>query len=133
MPSASPFAGTAELVALGLALRRLRKRRGWVQQEVVGYDAGLGKGYMSAIELGRQNPTFVTLLTIVQTLGFSMTDLMETYERRLHDIDPQAGHDVPVCPTPEALAYVRGLNAAWASSQRTVMARRARGRIKPWT
>src|SRR5829696_8022572 len=103
MPSASPFAGSADLVALGLALKRLRELRGWVQQEAVGYDAGLSKGYMSAAELGRQNPSFVTLLTIVRTLGFSMIELTGTYERELHRIDPHAGHDVPVCPTPEAL------------------------------
>lgn len=88
---------------------------------------------MSAAELGRQNPSFVTLLTIVRTLGFSMIELMGIYERELRRIDLHAGHDVPVCPTPEALEYVRGLNAAWAESQRAVKARKARGRIKPWT
>ena len=52
MPGDSPFAGQPELVALGVALRELRERRG-VQQEAVGFDAGVGKGYVSAAELGR--------------------------------------------------------------------------------
>jgi transcriptional regulator with XRE-family HTH domain len=132
MPSTSPYAGSSDLVALGLAVRRLRELHA-VQQEAVGYDAGLGKGYLSALELGRLNPGFMTLLTIVRTLGFSLVELTALHERELRRIDPHAGHDVPLCPTPEALVYVRGLNAAWAKSQERSKARRARGRIRPWT
>lgn len=111
---------TAELVALGKAVRRLRERHGWVPQNAVCFDAGLGDGYLSDLELGRSNPTFRNLVAITRTLGFTLGDLIAVYEHKLAAIDPHAGHDAPVCPTPEALAHVAELNAAWAgfSSQR---------------
>lgn len=124
MPADSPSAGCSDLVALGRALRRLRELRGSIPQEAVGYDAGLGKGYMSAVELGRLNPTFVTLLGIVRTLDFSMVELMDGYERRLHSIDPRAGRDVALAPTPEALAHVRNINARWTEIQQAAFARK---------
>ncbi len=62
----------AELVALGAAVRRLRARHGWVPQNAVCFDAGLGDGYLSDLELGRTNPTFMNLVAIVRTLGFTL-------------------------------------------------------------
>jgi transcriptional regulator with XRE-family HTH domain len=78
MPSNSQYAGSCDLVALGLALRVLRNRRGVPQQAVV-LEAGVSEGYVSAAELGRLNPTFLTLLRIVRTLGFTLTELVEVY------------------------------------------------------
>lgn len=118
---------TAELVALGAAVRRLRARHGWVPQAAVCFDAGLGDGYLSDLELGRTNPTFLNLVAIVRTLGFTLGDLVAVYEHKLRGIDPQAGHDVPVCPTPEALAHLAELHAAWAGFQ-LAAARRERRR-----
>jgi transcriptional regulator with XRE-family HTH domain len=117
----------AELVALGAAVRRLRARHGWVPQNAVCFDAGLGDGYLSDLELGRTNPTFMNLLAITRTLGFTLGDLIAVYEHKLAGIDPRAGHDTPVCPTPEALAHLAELNAAWADSQ-LAAARRERRR-----
>jgi transcriptional regulator with XRE-family HTH domain len=108
--------GTAELVALGAAVRRLRERHGWVPQNAVCFDAGLGDGYLSDLELGRTNPAFLTLVAITRTLGFTLGDLVAVYEHKLAGIDPRAGHDVPVCPTPEALAHLLDLNAEWAEN-----------------
>jgi transcriptional regulator with XRE-family HTH domain len=112
-----PDGGTAELVALGKAVRRLRERHGWVPQNAVSFDAGLGDGYLTALELGRTNPRFLTLIAITRTLGFTLGDLVAVYEHKLRGIDPRAGHDVPVCPTPEALAHLLDLNAEWAELQ----------------
>jgi transcriptional regulator with XRE-family HTH domain len=132
MPARSPYTGSSDLLALGYAVRELRKRRGVPQQAVV-FDAGVGEGYVSAVELGRLNPSFMTLLRIARTLGFTLAELVEVYERRLDVIDPHAGHDVPRCPTPGALEHARRVSAAVTASYYATKARRARGRIKPWT
>jgi len=115
---------TAELVALGKAVRRLRERHGWVPQNAVCFDAGLGDGYLSDLELGRTNPTFLTLVAIARTLGFTLGDLVAVYEHKLRGADPHAGHDVPVCPTPEALAHLAELNAEWAELQARALRRK---------
>jgi len=112
MPTDSPHAGCSDLVALGRALRELRKRRG-VAQKAVGFDAGVGAGYVSAVELGRVNPSFMPLLRIARTLRVPLSELVALYERNVEIIDPQTGQD---------LAY-----------NQLAKARRARGRIKPWT
>jgi len=118
---------TADLVALGAAVRRLRARHGWVPQNAVCFDAGLGDGYLGPLELGRTNPRFLTVVAITRTLGFTLGDLVAVYEHKLAAIDPHAGHDAPVCPTPEALAHLAELNAAWADFQ-LAAARRERRR-----
>jgi len=118
---------TPELVALGSAVRRLRERHGWVPQAAVCFDAGLGDGYLSGLELGRTSPTFMNLVAIVRTLGFTLGDLVAVYEHKLAGIDPRAGHDAPICPTPEALAHLGELNATWAAFQ-LAAARRERRR-----
>jgi hypothetical protein len=115
---------TAELVALGKAVRRLRERHGWVPQNAVCFDAGLGDGCLSDLELGRTNPAFLTLVAITRTLGFTLGDLVAVYEHKLRGIDPHAGHDAPVCPTPEALAHLAELNADWAESQARALRRK---------
>jgi transcriptional regulator with XRE-family HTH domain len=111
--------GTSELVALGRAVRRLRERHGWVPQNAVCFDAGLGDGYLTDLELGRSNPRFLTLVAITRTLGFTLGDLIAVYEHKLRGIDPRAGFDLPVCPTQEALAHLRNLNAEWAKRERS--------------
>lgn len=116
--------GTVELVALGKAVRRLRERHGWVPQNAVCFDAGLGDGYLGPLELGRTNPRFLTLVAITRTLGFTLGDLVAVYEHKLAGIDPHAGYDVPVCPTPEALAHLAELNAEWAEFQIAAQRRR---------
>lgn len=132
MPGDSPFAGCSDLLALGVALRELRERRG-VQQEAVGFDAGLGKGYVNAAELGRLNPSFLTMLALVRTLRVPLAELVDLYGRELGRIDPHAGEDVPTCPSPAALRHLR-LKAYKASAgYQARKARRARGRMRSWT
>lgn len=131
MPSVSPFAGTSDLVALGRALRGLRERRG-LPQEAVGFDAGVGRNYVNMAELGQMNPAFVVLLGITRTLGATLPELIGDYQRELDAIDPQAGHDVLLCPTPEALRYMERLRAR-AAHQKAAKARRAASRMRSWT
>jgi len=132
MPGRSPHAGCSDLVALGLALREARERRG-VQQEAVGFDAGVGRGYVSAAELGYQNPAFLTLLGIARTLRVPLVELVEIYSRELHRIDPHAGADVPACPTPAALAHAKRVSSGNAAAYHVAKARRARSRMRSWT
>jgi transcriptional regulator with XRE-family HTH domain len=132
MPGRSPFAGCSDLVALGVALRELRERRG-VQQEAVAYDAGLGKGYVSAAESGQLNTSFLTLLAILRTLRVPLAELVEIYDRNIAEIDPQAGVNVPACPSPEALAHIAKTTAQNVAYDRAARARRARSRMRSWT
>ena len=125
MAGRSPHAGTSDLVALGVALRTLRERRG-VRQDALDWDAGLGRGYVSAAEVGHLNPAFLTLLTLARTLRAPLAELVDLYARELARIDPQAGHDVPACPTPAALAYAKRMSERSLATQHARKARRAR-------
>jgi transcriptional regulator with XRE-family HTH domain len=132
MPRDSPYAGSSDLVALGDAVRLLRERRG-IQQAVVSFDAGVVDKYVGMVERGRLNPSWMTLLRVVRTLDSSMGELVEIYDRTIAVIDPQAGSDVPLCPTPEALAHLRRLSYEASAAYEAKKARRARRRITSWT
>jgi len=99
----------------------------------VGFDAGRGRSYVSAVEMGYKNPTFVTLIGIVRTLGVPLAELVEVYQRHLDEIDPQAGADVPACPTPEALDFMRQLSVRALAHHHARAARNAQGRMRTWT
>lgn len=128
----SPWAGSSELVALGLTVRELRELRG-VTQKAVGFDAGVGDYYVGGIECARLNPTFVLLMRVARTLRFTPGELITRYEHHLAVIDPHAGAEIPACPTPEALAHVEAMNARWAAFRHASEARRARSRMRSWT
>ena len=132
MPGRSPFAGCSDLVALGLALRTLREQRG-VQQKAVGFDAGVADKYVGHVENGNHNPSFLTLLRVVRTLDASMSDLVGRYERVLAGIDPHAGNDVAICPSPEALRHLRRISYQASAEYEARKARRARSRMRSWT
>lgn len=65
--------------ALGAAVRELRYRH-VISQEDLGFRAGLHRNYIGAIERGQINPTFRTLLRIVDGLGVSLAEVIERYE-----------------------------------------------------
>ncbi len=54
---ATPYKRSPEHHALGAAIRELRARRG-LSQEQLGFDAGLHRNYVGALERGEINPTF---------------------------------------------------------------------------
>jgi transcriptional regulator with XRE-family HTH domain len=76
-----------EQEALGRAIREVRARRGF-SQETLGAHAGLHRNYVGAVERGEINPTFKTLLAVVDGLALSLSGLLEVYERQLGD-DPR--------------------------------------------
>ena len=61
-------------VALGAAVRELRRKRG-ATQEALARDAGLTTATLSLIERGEANPTWDTLKKIAVALGVSMGEL----------------------------------------------------------
>ena len=71
---------TPELHALGRAIRELRARRG-LSQEQLGFDAGLHRNYVGALERGEINPTFRVLLKLTAGLRLPLSELAAVYER----------------------------------------------------
>lgn len=65
--------------ALGAAVRELRYR-GYISQEDLGFRAGLHRNYVGAIERGEINPTFRTLLRLVDGLGVPLSEVIACYE-----------------------------------------------------
>ena len=60
---------------LGRNLQRLRKAKGWSQEELA-FEAGLHRTYISGIERGARNPTVKSLETLSAALGVEPGDLI---------------------------------------------------------
>ncbi|HEX4805718.1 MAG TPA: helix-turn-helix transcriptional regulator [Conexibacter sp.] len=90
MPRISkPIDGSrSPLHALGAAVRDLRHGR-WISQEDLGRRARLHRNYIGAIERGEINPTFRTLLRVVDGLGVSLPELIERYEAKAAQMRPR--------------------------------------------
>jgi transcriptional regulator with XRE-family HTH domain len=76
--------GPPEQCALGAAVREIRARRGMSQEEL-GFDAGLHRNYVGAVERGEINPTFRIVLQVTRGLDVSVSELLAVYERQLSD------------------------------------------------
>lgn len=120
---------SSDHVALGRAVRELRTRRG-LTQDVLAFDAGVSTETLGCIERATLNPSFEPLLRIVRALGSSVGELAEVYERHLAEIDPHAGREVPLSPTPEALAHQDRVNA---HQRARIYAAQLKGRMRSWT
>ena len=73
MPSTS-FENKA-LVALGRAIREIRKEKGLTQEELA-RRADFHESYISVLESGRRNPTWGTVRWISQGLGIPLFELV---------------------------------------------------------
>lgn len=71
-----------DLLALGSAVRETRARRG-LTQETLGFEAGLHRNYVGAIERGEINPTFRTLTYLMGGLRLPLSELVVLYERNV--------------------------------------------------
>jgi transcriptional regulator with XRE-family HTH domain len=129
MGRVSPHAQSSDYLALGRAVGELRERRG-VSQHVASFDAGMSRNYFGLLERGKASPNFAVLLRIVRMFGSSMGELVESFERHVAEIDPDAGQDVRPCPTPEALARQAEVNAEVHARN---LAAIRRGRMRMWT
>lgn len=65
--------------ALGAAVRDLRYRR-VISQEDLGFRTGLHRNYIGALERGEINPTFRTLLRLVNGLDVPLSEVIHRYE-----------------------------------------------------
>jgi transcriptional regulator with XRE-family HTH domain len=64
----------AELLALGQNIRRLR-RSVKMSQEKLAEKSGLHRTYLSDVERGSRNPSFLTLLAVAHGLGVTLSEL----------------------------------------------------------
>jgi transcriptional regulator with XRE-family HTH domain len=64
-----------ELAALGRAISELRKKKGLTQEELA-ERVNFHESYISVIESGRRNPTWVTVLKISHGLGTRPAELI---------------------------------------------------------
>jgi transcriptional regulator with XRE-family HTH domain len=60
---------------LGANLKRLRRAKGWSQEEYA-FEAGIHRTYVSDIERGARNPTIEILVKLAQPLGVEPADLI---------------------------------------------------------
>jgi transcriptional regulator with XRE-family HTH domain len=70
----SPKRKQPPLLAIGDAIRLLRKERGFTQEGLAAA-AGLNLSYLSAVERADNNPTFLTLVAIANSLGVTLEEL----------------------------------------------------------
>ncbi len=64
------------LVRFGRRVRELRKEYGY-SQESFAHACGLDRSYMGGVERGERNLALRNIETIADTLGISITELME--------------------------------------------------------
>ena len=66
---------------VGLNVQRLRRDRGWSQEELA-FESELHRTYISGIERGARNPTVLILERLGRALGVPAAALVETYRPR---------------------------------------------------
>jgi transcriptional regulator with XRE-family HTH domain len=66
-----------ELVALGEKLIKIRKEKTGLAQDKFAEFIGLHRTYVSGIEVGSRNPSYLTLLNYAEKLGISISDLLK--------------------------------------------------------
>lgn len=67
------------LAALGRAINELRNEKGMTQEELA-RRVDLHESYISVIESGRRNPTWITVLRISHGLGTPLAELAQRAE-----------------------------------------------------
>ncbi|WP_353401491.1 helix-turn-helix domain-containing protein [Duganella hordei] len=71
MTNFSPHANQPELVALGQAVRKLRKDRNMTQEDLA-HASGVNISYIGMIERGQSNPAWLTLVRLATELGVTV-------------------------------------------------------------
>jgi transcriptional regulator with XRE-family HTH domain len=75
---------TGYLTALGLAIRALRKERGF-SQEGLAYEARIDRSHMGKIERGERNVTILNIVRICAALGCQPSQLLARAEGELSE------------------------------------------------
>src|SRR5437867_8642403 len=60
---------------LGERIRELRAAKNWTQEDLAG-ECGFDRSYVSGLEVGRRNPTYLKLLRLARSLGLPLLTLM---------------------------------------------------------
>jgi transcriptional regulator with XRE-family HTH domain len=66
----------AALKRLGQRVRELRTAKGWTQEDLAG-ECGFDGSYVSGLEFGRRNPTYLKLLRLAKSLGTPLLTLLD--------------------------------------------------------
>ena len=82
-------------VAFGRALRKLRKNR-HMSQEVLAFEAGVERNYISLLELGRNSASVKVIFKLAGALGLRPNQLIEAAENEM----PQSNGDLQKGPKP---------------------------------
>jgi len=61
---------------LGQRIRDLRTAKHWTQEELAG-ECGFDRSYISGLEVGRRNPTYLKLLKLAKVLGVPLLKLVD--------------------------------------------------------
>jgi transcriptional regulator with XRE-family HTH domain len=72
-------------VAFGRVLRRLRKKKGYTQEEL-GFEAELRRTFVSILELGQQQPSLTTILKLARVLDIRAGKMMDLVENEIQEI-----------------------------------------------
>ena len=72
------------VTAFVLVLRELRKEAG-LTQEGLGLDADLRRTFISLPELGRQQPTLVTIFKLSKALNVDTSEMIRLVAVKVHD------------------------------------------------
>ena len=77
-------------VAFGRVLRRLRKKKGYTQEEL-GFEAELRRTFVSILELGQQQPSLTTVLKLARVLDIRAGKMMDLVENEIQEISRGGG------------------------------------------
>jgi transcriptional regulator with XRE-family HTH domain len=66
---------------LGLNMQRLRRQKGWSQEELA-FEAELHRTYVSGVERGVRNPTVMIVARIARALGVAPAVLLRDNRNR---------------------------------------------------
>lgn len=68
--------------AFGAVLRRMRKERGWTQENLAAR-ADIERTFVSFLERGLRQPTLTSILKIAEALGVSAADIVGQVEAEM--------------------------------------------------
>lgn len=69
-------------VAFGTVLRRLRKERGWSQEELA-HRSGIAMRFVSLLETNKRQPTISTLYSLSNALEITLTEFVSEIENTI--------------------------------------------------
>ena len=77
-------------VAFGRVLRRLRRKKGFTQEEL-GFEADLRRTFVSVLELGQQQPSLTTILKLARVLDTRPGKILDLVEQEIQEFSGGGG------------------------------------------